>query len=31
MTRAQKIAHALHPITVTPTPGRVQVVANGTV
>jgi uncharacterized protein (DUF427 family) len=31
MSRAQKIAHALHPITVTPTPGRVQVVANGTV
>lgn len=31
MTREQKIPDASHPITVTPTAGTVQVVANGTV
>ena len=31
MTREQKIPDASHPITVTPTSGRVQVVAGGTV
>ena len=31
MTREQKIPDASHPITVTPTAGRVQVVAGGSV
>jgi uncharacterized protein (DUF427 family) len=31
MTREPKIPDASHPITVTPTPGTVRVVANGTV